>query len=174
MRRLATADRIREFLRALGRQARQPARAYLAGGASAVLVGWRDATIDIDLALAGPGEEELLRAIPALKEQLQVNVELATPAHFLPLPAGWEDHSRFEVQEGRLAVYHVGFVWQALAKLHRGHRLDLEDPRAMVRLGLVDGEEIRSAFDTIQPQLFRFPNIDPASFRRAVDAFLSR
>lgn len=174
MRGLATAERIRTFLRALGRHTRQPARVYLAGGATAVLLGWRDATIDVDLALAGPGEQALLRAIPALKDQLQLNVELATPADFIPVPAGWQERSRFELQEGPLAVYHVELVWQSLAKIHRGHRQDLEDARTMVRLGLVDASEVRASFERIEPELFRFPNIDPPSFRRAVEHFLSR
>lgn len=171
MRRLATAERIRRFLRALGHEARAPARVYLAGGATAVLLGWRESTIDVDLKLGGEGGEGLLRALPVLKERFELNVELATPADFIPLPAGWEDRSRFEVQEGRLAVYHVDLVWQALAKIHRGHRQDLDDARAMVRFGLVDVGAIRAAFDIIEPELFRFPNIDPPSFRRAVESF---
>jgi hypothetical protein len=73
VRRLATADRILAFLRALGRSARQPARLYLTGGATAVLEGWRDSTVDVDVLLVP--DEELLRAIPSLKEELEVNVE---------------------------------------------------------------------------------------------------
>ncbi|HVL98865.1 MAG TPA: hypothetical protein VM324_06215 [Egibacteraceae bacterium] len=171
MRGLATADRIRVFLRELGRHARHPARAHLAGGATAVLLGWRDATIDVDLAFAGPGGDALLRAIPALKDALRLNVELATPADFIPLPADWREHGRFETQEGRLVVYHVELVWQALAKIHRGHRQDLEDARTMVTRGLVAPDELRAAFTRIEPELFRFPNIDPPSFRRAVERF---
>lgn len=171
MRRVATAERIREFLRALGRRTPQPARVYLAGGATAVLLGWRDATIDVDLALAGPGQDGLLRAIPTLKDELELNVELATPADFIPVPAGWQERGRFEAQEGLLAIYHVELLWQALAKIHRGHRQDLADAHAMVRLGLVDADAIQSAFERIAPELFRFPNIDPPSFRRAVLGF---
>lgn len=44
----------------------------------------------------------------------------------------------------------------------------------MVRLGLVDASEVRASFERIEPELFRFPNIDPPSFRRAVEHFLSR
>jgi hypothetical protein len=170
VRRLATADRIRGFLAALGREARRPTRAYLAGGATAVLLGWRDATIDVDLKFVGGDADRLLREIPRLKEQLQLNVELATPDDFIPVPAGWEDRSRFELQEGALAVYHFELVWQALAKIHRGHRQDLEDVGLMLRLGLVEPTGIRAAFSAIQGDLYRFPNIDAASFRRAVQA----
>jgi hypothetical protein len=49
------------------------------GGTSAVLVGWRASTIDVDLVMR-PESDAMLRAIPMLKEQLQLNVELASPA----------------------------------------------------------------------------------------------
>jgi hypothetical protein len=172
MRRVATADRIREFLRELGRAARRPARAYLAGGATAVLLGWRESTIDVDLRLASEDEDALLRAIPDLKERLEINVELATPADFLPLPRGWEDQSRFEMQEGQLVVSHVPLVWQALAKIHRGHHQDLEDAEAMMRFGLVDRDDILAAFTRIESNLYRYPNIDPSAFRGAVESFV--
>ena len=76
----------------LGRAASSPTRVYLVGGSSAVLIGWRDATIDVDLAIR-PHDDALLRAIPESKLALDVNIELASPANFIPLPAGWEDRS---------------------------------------------------------------------------------
>lgn len=80
MRRLATADRVRSFLSALGREARGPVRAYLTG---------------------------------------------------------------------------------------------LEDVRAMRRLQLVDDSGIRTAMTAIEPELYRFPNIDAPSFQRAVEELLT-
>jgi hypothetical protein len=91
---------IRRFMQELGRAARRPGRVYLTGGATAALAGWRDATIDIDLKLV-PDDDALLRAIPALKDSLQVNVELAAPIDFVPVQDGWEDRGRFITQEGR-------------------------------------------------------------------------
>src|SRR2546422_10047243 len=88
MRRLVDADRLRRLMRALGKEARSEARVYLTGGASAVLLGWRGSTIDVDLKIE-PEQDEVLRAIPELKDRLEVNVELASPGDFLPeLPAG--------------------------------------------------------------------------------------
>jgi hypothetical protein len=168
VRRLADARRIRSFLSALGREARRETRAFLAGGATAVLIGWRETTIDVDFKLSGGDEDGLLRAIPRLKEELQLNVELATPDDFIPVPPGWEERSRFEVQEGRLAIYHFELVWQALAKIHRGHRQDLADVEAMLGRGLVEASHIHAAFGRIEGDLYRFPNIDPGSFRRAL------
>jgi hypothetical protein len=56
---------------------------YLTGGATAVLEGWRASTVDIDVRFE-PDSEEALRRIAALKEEIGVNVELASPLDFLP------------------------------------------------------------------------------------------
>jgi hypothetical protein len=87
---LADQERIRQFMDALGREARRDIRVYLVGGTTAVLFGWRPATIDIDLVMQ-PEDDALLRAIVGLKEALQINVELASPADFIPVPDRWED-----------------------------------------------------------------------------------
>ncbi|MBI3318349.1 MAG: hypothetical protein HYZ90_04265, partial [Candidatus Omnitrophica bacterium] len=59
-------------MRSLGAEADQAARLYFTGGATAVLVGWRPTTIDVDIRIV-PEVEKLLRAIPQIKEQLQIN-----------------------------------------------------------------------------------------------------
>lgn len=168
MRRLATADRIRVFLSRLGGAAREPTTAFLTGGSTAVLLGWRDSTIDIDLKLV-PDSGSILRAVPALKEELQVNVELASPDLFLPVPPGWEDRSPWEATEGMLVVRHFDLTAQAMAKLERGHARDLEDVRAMLARGLVTRDGLLAFLDAIEDELYRFPAVDPASFRRAVE-----
>jgi hypothetical protein len=168
VRALADAERIREFFRELGREARTPARAYLTGGATAVLLGWRETTIDVDVRFV-PESDALLRAIPRLKESLRINVELAAPLDFVPVPPGWEERSRFAFQEGKLAVYHFDFDAQALAKLERRHARDLEDVREMIRRGLVDPKRLLEGFEKIAPELHRYPAVDPGSFRRAVE-----
>jgi hypothetical protein len=168
---LADADAIRGFMRALARAARRPARIYFTGGATAVLAGWRPSTIDIDLKIV-PDDDALLRAIPELKERLQVNVELASPDDFVPVPSGWEERSRFVAQEGPLTFLDFDLVAQALAKIERGHAQDQEDVRTMIARGLVSPLAIRDAFAQIEPLLYRYPAIDPASFKTAVDAAL--
>lgn len=174
MRALADAERIRLFMRALGggTGTRGPARVYFTGGASAVLAGWRPSTIDVDIKVV-PEDDTLLRAIPELKERLQINVELASPADFIPVAPGWEDRSPFIAQEGRLAFHHFDFRAQALAKIERGHAQDLEDVRAMLRVGLIDADHLRHYFVRIEPDLYRYPAISAASFRRSVEDFLA-
>ena len=168
MRALADADRIRRFMRALGQSARSAGRVYFTGGATAVLSGWRDSTIDVDVKLV-PDDDTLMRAIPALKDSLQLNVELAAPDDFIPVPDGWPERSPFIAQEGPLTFHHFDLVAQALAKIERGHAQDREDVREMMRRGLVDAARLRAAFDVIQPRLYRYPAVDPASFRLALE-----
>jgi hypothetical protein len=166
---VADKERIEAFLAALAREATAETDVYLVGGTSAVLVGWRPTTMDIDLVMR-PESDAMLRAIPALKERLRVNVELASPDQFIPVPAGWEDRSPVIVRIGRVTFRHYDFTAQALAKIERGHTRDLADVDAMRSRGLIEATEVRRQFDLLEPQLYRFPAIDPPSFRRAVDA----
>jgi hypothetical protein len=172
MRELADAGRIRSFMRGLGRSARTDATCYLAGGGTAVLLGWRASTIDVDVKLV-PEDDALLRAIQRLKNELSINVELASPAEFLPLAAGWEERSLYEDRVGRLTFRHFDLYAQALAKLERAHVRDLEDVAAMVERGFVDPERALSYFAEIEPQLYRFPAVDARAFRARVEEALA-
>jgi len=49
MRQPVTADNLQVFMKALAAVVSAPSRIYLVGGATAVLLGWRTSTIDIDL-----------------------------------------------------------------------------------------------------------------------------
>lgn len=168
MRDLADAPHIERFMEALGRAARVNGRVYLTGGATAVLQGWRTSTIDIDIKIT-PDNDELLREIPALKEQLNINVELAAPSDFIPVPDGWEERSPLVRRVGRVSFHHFDPVAQALSKAERGHEQDLRDIEDLIASGLVDPADARAQFDAIEPELYRFPAIDPASFRRSVE-----
>ncbi len=167
MRAPVDVDRLAQFMEHLGRAALTPLRVYLVGGTSAVLIGWRAATIDVDLMLPSH-DDALLRAIPALKEALDINVELASPADFIPLPPGWEDRSPFIARRHRVSYHHFDFYSQALSKVERGHRQDVDDVQAMLDRGLVEPQQARRYYEIIEPELYRFPAIDPPSFRRAV------
>jgi hypothetical protein len=91
MRDLADEAHIEKFMRALGRAAQIEGRVYLTGGATAVLHGRRASTIDVDIKVL-PDQDELLRELPRLKEQLNLNVELASPSDFIPVPPGRRAH----------------------------------------------------------------------------------
>jgi hypothetical protein len=165
------SGRIRTFARELGRAARRDTKLYLTGGATAVLRGWREATLDIDIRFE-PESDELLMAIPRLKDELEVNVERASPPDFVPELPGWRERSPFVLREGRIDVHHFDFYSQALAKIERGFEQDLEDVAAMLADGLVEPERLRGLFSEVEPSLFRYPAIDPGSFRAKLDRAL--
>jgi hypothetical protein len=171
MREVATRDRIEAFLSALAREAPHPTRLFLVGGTSAVIEGWRDSTMDIDLVIR-PESDALLRAIPALKEKLNLNVELAAPDHFIPVLPGWESRSPEIKRIGNVVILHYDFTAQALSKIERGHVRDLADVRAMLSRGLIARSELRAQYAQIEPELYRYPAIDPASFRQALESLL--
>jgi hypothetical protein len=160
-------------MRALGTAALDDGAVHLTGGSTAVLLGWRETTVDVDVALV-PESESVLRAIPRLKDELRINVELASPADFIPVAPGWEERGTFIAREGRLTFYHFDLVAQLLSKLERAHTQDLEDVRALLELGFVDGHAARRAFGELEPRLYRFPAIDPVSFRSRVEDVLGR
>jgi len=151
--------------------ATQRVRLYLTGGATAVLIGWRASTIDVDIRVE-PEDEGLLRRIPLAREAVPVNVELAAPLDFIPEVPGWRERSQYAFAEGTVDnVYHFDAYSQALAKLERGLDRDLEDVRAMRDRGMIKPEPLLKLLAEIESQLFRFPAIDPPAFRGRVEAF---
>lgn len=171
MREAADADRIRRLARELGRFVDPGTRMYLTGGATAVLEGWRASTVDIDVRFE-PDSDEALTRIRDLKNELSVNVELASPLDFLPPLPGWQQRSRFLFREGNLEVFDFDLYSQALSKLERGFDLDLEDVASMVRSGQVEPKALLELFEAIEPELFRFPAVDPATLRKSVTSLL--
>lgn len=171
MRQPVDSTLIQEFSRALATAARSDGRVYLVGGASAVLLGWRNSTIDIDLKII-PETDEILRSLPALKERLHINIEIASPDHFIPELPGWQERSVFIQQEGRLAFFHYDFYAQALAKIERGHESDRKDVHEMFKRNLIDPSRLSELFTAIEGQLYRYPAIDAPSFRQAVERFI--
>lgn len=160
-------------MRAVGAAATEEASVYFTGGATAVLLGWRASTIDVDIEIV-PDRGEILRVIPGLKEALRINVELASPAHFIPELPSWRERSAFIAREGKVAFYHYDFYAQALSKIERGHAKDRADLASMLRGGLIEPVRLRELFESIVPEMFRYPALDVASFRRALDEALAQ
>ena len=158
-------------MHALGVAARNDGDCYFTGGATAVLLGWRATTLDVDIMLE-PEQDEMLRALPSMKEELAVNVELASPADFIPLPEGWRERSISIAREGHLSFRHFDPYSQTLAKLERGHAQDINDAQAMLARNLIEREQLRSFFLEVEPELYRFPAVDVTDFRRSLEEFL--
>lgn len=171
MRQLTDRERLERFIGSLARYADRDVHMYLVGGATAVVYGWRETTVDVDLKLQ-PETEALLRAIPGLKEQLGLNIEFASPLDFIPVRDDWAERSPFIEQRGRLFVHHFDLNAQALAKIERYHQQDQDDVKAMMHLGLVTAQSLQDYFATIEPKLYRYPAVHPPSFKSQLDRIL--
>jgi hypothetical protein len=170
MRSETNTAKLEAFMAALGDRVRGPARIYLTGGATALLHGWRSTTIDVDLK-AEPEPPGLFEALASLKDELDINVELASPDQFIPPLPGWRERSLFIARHGVIDFFHYDLYAQALSKLERRHERDMEDARSMRRSGLIQNERLREMFAGIKPQVIRYPAIDPKSFEAAVLEF---
>ena len=171
MRRKVTIETLNRFMQEVAAAARSPGKVYFTGGATALLLGFREQTIDIDLKLE-PEPEGAFEAIAVLKNSLDLNVELASPDDFIPPAPDWRERSRHIASIGRLEFFHYDFALQALAKLERGHAQDLEDAASFLRGGYVTADELRTRFEQIEAALIRYPAIDPQQFRQKVMDFL--
>ena len=168
MRQKVSPDRLARFMKSIGRGEKKKARVYFVGGATAVLLGWRETTIDIDLKVV-PELDEILRKLPGLKEDLQLNIELASPDDFVPALPGWEERSSYIGREGGIEFFHYDFYGQALAKIERGHTTDLNDVREMIDRGLVEPARLLELFSRVEDQVYKYPAIDAKSLRQAVE-----
>ncbi len=172
MRRKTEREAIERLMQLLGRRARSAGTIYFTGGASAVLLGWRDMTLDIDLKLA-PEPEGVFGAIHDAKEELGINIELAAPDDFIPAVPGWEARSQFIVRVGPVEFRHYDFYGQALSKIERGHTQDAKDVEAMLERKLIEPGKLRDYFEAILSQIERYPALDADAFRRKLNDALA-
>ncbi len=170
MRSEASKAKIEDFMAAVGKRVAGEGSIYLAGGATAVLHGWRLMTIDVDIK-PDPEPAGLFEALAVLKNELDINVELACPDQFIPAVPGWRERSLFIGQHGAIQFFHYDPYGQALSKLQRGHERDFLDVRSMLKAGMIQKERLWEFFGRIEPQLIRYPAIEPSVFRAAVKNF---
>ena len=167
------SQKIERLMQVLGREAQGSGCIYFTGGASALLIGWRSSTVDVDIRL-DPEPPGIFQAIAKLKQELNINIELASPQDFLPPLPGWRDRSVFIGKQGKISFYHYDFTAQALAKLSRGFDRDLKDVQAMYEQKLFSLTELQDCFEAIAPELIRFPSLDSDVLRNKVKNFIDR
>ncbi len=147
--------RVHYFLVKLGMTFRHPARLCLVGGTTLVYEGLREQSLDIDISyeVDPQHEAEFANAIRTLKDDLQVNVELASPGDFIPLPAGWKERARFVGRFGQVDVFHFDLYSTALSKIERGREGDFQDVLALLRSDQINLDELRAGFANILPRV---------------------
>jgi hypothetical protein len=173
MRPTVDPQKIERLMQVLGREAQGSGCIYFTGGASALLIGWRSSTVDIDIRL-DPEPPGIFQAIAKIKHELNINIELASPQDFLPPLPGWRDRSIFIGKRGQISFYHYDFTAQALSKLSRGFDRDLNDVQAMYEQKLFSLEDLRDSFEAIAPELIRFPALNPDVLRSRVETFIAQ
>ena len=160
--------RLEQLMVALGRATRGPGAIYLTGGASAILLAWRKMTVDVDMKL-DPEPAGIFDALPKLKDDLDINIELAAPDDFIPPLPDWKERSVFIARYGEIDFYHYDFYSQALSKIERFHTRDQTDITHMIESNLVSKARLFEMFEAIESDLKRFPAIDPGAFRSRVE-----
>jgi hypothetical protein len=166
-------QKIEQLMKVLGREARGSGSVYFTGGASALLIGWRSSTVDIDIRL-DPEPPGIFQAIAKIKQELNINIELASPQDFLPTLPGWRDRSVFIGRQGDISFYHYDFTAQALSKISRGYNRDMDDVQAMYDQKLFSLDELLNCFEAIEPDLIRFPSLNPERLRHRVEQWIER
>jgi hypothetical protein len=136
---------------------------------TAVLFDWRETTIDVDLK-ADPEPTGFFECLPRLKNELDINIELASPDQFVPALPGWRERSQFIARHGSLSFCHYDFYGQALSKIERDHPRDRHDVNNMLLDQLVNPDRLVELFNEVESKMIRYPAVDPEALRHRVEA----
>lgn len=68
MRLEVNSDRLMKFMSDFGREVAQEGQVFIVGGGSAILIGWRETTIDVDLKII-PETDSIFHAIQRIKKK---------------------------------------------------------------------------------------------------------
>jgi hypothetical protein len=146
-------------------------RVYFVGGGTAVYLGWRRSSIDVDLF---SDQDVIFRDIQRIKEHLNINIEFARPEDFVPPLEGTADRHVFIEKVGTITFYHYDPYAQFFSKVVRGFERDLVDARKFVSSGAVDPVRFRALVDKIPDAAYaRYPSLSRKGVEGAVDRFLS-
>ncbi|MCP5464936.1 MAG: hypothetical protein H7A33_07930 [Deltaproteobacteria bacterium] len=158
-------------MKSVGKVLKKPATFYLTGGATAILFGFRAGTIDIDIT----GDmNELFSHIPKLKEQLNINIELAKPTDFVPnLPDEAKRHILIDTF-GKAKFLHFDPYSQAFSKIVRAHTTDITDVKSLVDKNLVDLKKLYKMVKGISDKDFaKYPRLTRPAVENAVKSFMN-
>lgn len=164
-----TKEMIQVFMRAIGQVVKKNATFYLTGGSTAILYGFRDGTIDIDIA----GDmDEIFSHLPKLKERLHINIELAKPTDFVPSLPGESKRHVMIGMFGKVTFMHFDPYGQVFSKIVRAHETDIADAKALVTTGLVDAKVLCDLVKRLPDREFaRYPRLTRGAVEAAVESF---
>src|SRR5438270_3895743 len=160
-------EQIESFLKNLGRTFRKPGRLYLVGGAALVHMGLRSGTTqDIDVEVRAANEDKMLESIRQLKDTMNINIEIASPGDFIPLPKQWEMNAKYVGRYGTVDVFYFDFYSIALSKIHRGNTRDINDVKLLLQEKVITLQGLDDAYNEILPRVGKGPynKLDPRQF----------
>ena len=140
-------------------------------------LGLRATTLDVDYVADADDPRalpELEQAIRALKDELDINVEPAGPADFLPVPRSVLARSRFVAQHGTVAVYYYHLPTQVIAKAARGLEQDLADAEQLVRAGEVAWPDVEETWREIRASPTGWLRYEPDEVERRLGVLRER
>ena len=173
MREEITRQRLNLLMKELAQRAprRGSYRVYFVGGGTAVYLGWRSSSIDVDLY---SDQEVVFRNIQEIKERLNINIEFARPEDFVPPLKGTADRHVFIDTVGTITFCHYDPCAQLLSKVVRGFQRDLDDAKKFIDSGMVDPREFRSLVAAIPDSAYaRYPSLSRGGVENAVETFLT-
>lgn len=151
---------------------RRSYRVYIVGGGTAVLAGWRESTIDADLA---SDDDAVFRDVQGIKERLRLNIEFARPEDFVPPLKGSKERHVLIKTIGRVSFYHYDPHAQLLSKVIRGFHRDMQDAHEFIRSRMVDPAVFRNLVDGIPDDSFaKYPTLTKQAVLDAVIDFLEQ
>ncbi len=164
-----TREILGSFMLSIGKLLKKRSVIYLTGGSTALLMGFRDGTIDIDLA----GEiDELFNHISKLKEKFRINIELAKPTDFVPSLPGEEERHILVGHFGNVTFMHFDPYSQVFSKIVRSHATDLLDVAAFVRSKCVDLKILKEMVKKIPDRHFaKYPRLNRVAVEKAIESF---
>ena len=137
-----------------------------------VYEGLRQQTLDIDISFEVDDQDRsaFVEALRVLQERFSLNIKEASPAGFIPLPAGYRERSPFLGRYGQLEVFHFDLYSTALSKIERGTEGDLDDVLSLLRNGRIEFAVLAGYFEEIMVR-YATESIkqDPVEYRRKFD-----
>src|SRR5688500_6583955 len=105
MRGETTIKEIERLMIELGRRVTSPGKVYFSEGASAVLMGWRERTLIVQLK-PDPEPAGFFEALAHAKLLVNINIEVAAPSDSVPALPGWRERNEFIAKHGRIEFLH--------------------------------------------------------------------
>ncbi|HKG26080.1 MAG TPA: DUF6036 family nucleotidyltransferase [Thermomicrobiales bacterium] len=152
-------------------------RLYLVGGSVLIDLGLRGTTLHFDYVADADDPAaltDLEQSIRTLKNELDINVEQASPGDFLPIPRSVLDRSRYVGRHGKLDVYYYHLPSLVISKAARGLEQDLSDAERLIRAGEVEWADVETTWHEIRASPVGWLRHEPEEIERRLDELRQR